>query len=190
MDNTTILDRRPNTSSQSQATGGCVPLSPRPPWAEPLQNQDGRGERGRGEGGITAWKRRKSLEENPLTPDPSPPAVLSFQGISPHRRGERGADPHSLRRNTQWPDESELAHPTLAQQKPDERSSWAFISPPPTPLPRVRGRGELMEPAPRRVSWVCLPAILFCPLLGAGCTSRPASDGPTLTLATTTNGNM
>jgi len=38
-----------------------------------------------------------------------------------------------------------------------------------------------------RVSWVCLLATFFCSIHGAGCSARPASDGPTLTLATTTS---
>src|SRR6266852_5863570 len=50
-------------------------------------------------------------------PDPSPPAVLSFQGISAHRRGERGADPHSLWRNIQRLDQMELTLPPPSATK-------------------------------------------------------------------------
>ena len=88
-------------------------------------------------GGSPACERRKSLEENPLTPDPSPPRHFVFPARGPAQAEGRG-EPNRARCGgmtqlpdelTRLPDELELTLPPLAQQKPGEEPLNLVVSP-------------------------------------------------------------
>jgi hypothetical protein len=89
MEKVTIPKYRPDPSFQLQTTGRCVPLSPRPPWAKPLENQDGRGERGRGEGELPRGSVGRRSKKTPH-PRPLSPRHFVFPGHQPAQAGGEG----------------------------------------------------------------------------------------------------